>query len=281
VASRGRRGLLFSLGVAAASLYLVAALTLYAIQRRLIYPGQSIKTREQPLPVVAGLEVFRVATPTGQAEAWYLPPLGSAVPFPALIFAHGNGEVIDLWATALDEFRRWGLAVMLVEYPGYGRSDGSPSEAGIGAAMSGAYDILVARPGVDRGRIVGYGQSLGGGAIAALSERRSLRAMILPSTVTSLRAFASRYWMPAFLLRDRFDNVSAVRKFSGRILVLHGVRDELIPYQQGVTLANANARAELRLYECDHGCWLPDGLPILRDIRSFLQTSGVLRAQEE
>jgi pimeloyl-ACP methyl ester carboxylesterase len=188
------------LGVAPAALYLVAALALYTMQGQLIYPGHRIKIREQPLPTVAGLEAFRIPTPTGKAEAWYLPPLGSAVPFPALIFAHGNGEVIDMWAEALDEFRRWGLAVMLVEYPGYGRSDGSPSEAGIRAPMVGAYDVLVARATVDRSRIVGYGQSLGGGAIAALSERRPLRVMILQSTFTSLRTFASRYWMPSFLV---------------------------------------------------------------------------------
>jgi len=132
-----------------------------------------------------------------------------------------------MWAGALDEFRRWGLAVMLVEYPGYGRSDGSPSEAGIREAMIGAYDILVARASIDRSRIVGYGQSLGGGAIAALSERRPVRAMILQSTFTSLRTFASRYWMPSFLVRDAFDNVAAVAKFAGPILVLHGERDEL------------------------------------------------------
>ena len=144
--------------------------------------------------------------------------------------------------------------------------------------MIGAYDILVARASIDRSRIAGYGQSLGGGAIAALSERRPLRAMILQSTFTSLRAFASCYWMPSFLVRDPFDNVVAVAQFAGPVLVLHGERDDLIPYQQGITLARASAHGELRLYECGHGCWLPNDLPILRDIRAFLQTSGVLQA---
>jgi len=85
--------------------------------------------------------------------------------------------------------------------------------------------------------------------------------------------------MPSFLVRDAFDNVAAVAKFAGPILVLHGERDKLIPYQQGVTLARASARGELRLYECGHGCWLPNDLPILRDIRPFLEKSGVLGAQ--
>jgi pimeloyl-ACP methyl ester carboxylesterase len=271
--------LLLSLGVAAATVYLGAAATLFLTQRRLIYPGQGIDTRGRPLPATAGLEPYGIATPTGRIEAWYLPPLGSTVPFPALIFAHGNGEVIDMWPDAFDEFRRWGLAVMLVEYPGYGRSEGSPSETAIDAAMVGAYDVLVARPGVDPGRIVGYGQSLGGGAIAALSERRSLRAMILQSTFTSLLAFPSRFLMPGFLLRDRFDNLAAVRSFTGPLLVLHGEGDELIPYAQGVALANAGAHAELHLYECGHGCWQRDGIPLFRDIHRFLQASAVLPSE--
>ena len=94
MAKARRRRILLSLGVAPAALYLVAALALYTMQGQLIYPGHRIKIREQPLPAIAGLEAFLIPTPTGRTETWYLPPLGSTVPFPALIFGHGNGEVI-------------------------------------------------------------------------------------------------------------------------------------------------------------------------------------------
>ena len=134
---------------------------------------------------------------------------------------------------------------------------------------------MTARPDIDGGRVVGYGQSLGGGAIAELSRHRSLRALILQSTFTSLRGFARRFWMPEFLVRDPFDNLSAVAAFPGPILVVHGRRDALIPVEQGVELARASSRAELRLYDCGHGCWGP-AVPVLRDIHAFLEKNGVL-----
>src|SRR2546426_5927467 len=82
------------------ALYLVAALALYLMQGQLIYPGQRVKIRERPLPAIAGLEAFRIPTPTGKAEAWYLPPLGSAVPFPPGAFAHRNSAGIHPLAAA-------------------------------------------------------------------------------------------------------------------------------------------------------------------------------------
>lgn len=262
------------------TLYASAALVLFGLQRRFVFPGQGIDLHGAARPQVAGMEVFELATAGGSTEAWYLPPLAGVQPAPVVIFAHGNGEVIDWWAEGLDELRRWGLGVLLVEYPGYGRSDGSPSESAIGEAMAAAYDRLVAMPGVDASRIVGYGQSLGGGAISLLSRERPLRALILQSTFTTLRSFASRFWMPGFLVRDPFDNLLAVTAFAGPLLVIHGRQDGLIPFTQGEALAGAHPGAELRLYDCGHGCWGP-GLPVLNDIHAFLRANGILPGDRE
>lgn len=258
-----------------ATIYVVAAVALYSLQRRFVFPGEAIDLQAEARPAIAGMEVFPLATSGGDSEAWYLPPLDVREPFPALIFAHGNGEVIDWWAEGLDELRGWGLAVVLVEYPGYGRSGGEASETAITEAMTAAYDRLLAHPGIDPTRIVGYGQSLGGGAIGALSRQRPLRALILQSTFTNLRWFAGRFWMPPFLIRDPFDNLGAAAAFPGPLLVIHGRQDGLIPFSHAEELARANTRSELHLYDCGHGCWGP-AVPVLRDIHQFLEGNGVL-----
>jgi fermentation-respiration switch protein FrsA (DUF1100 family) len=266
----------------ALTLYVGMGVGLYAIQRQLIFPGQFTAVTPRPVLPARDVEPFRLATAGGYAEAWLQPPLVNAPgeKQPALIFAHGNGEVIDHWLGGLDDFRRWGMHVLLVEYPGYGRSQGSPSEAAIREVMIGAYDLLASRPDVDRQRIVGYGQSLGGGAICALARDRHLAAMILQSTFTSIRSFAERYLLPAFLVRDPFDNDQVVRHFAGPILLLHGREDALVPYQHAVALAQLSPRSALHLYDCGHGCWSPD-LPILADIRRFLQTNGILTGDHD
>lgn len=256
-------------------LYAAAAALLYGIQRQVIFPGQGIDVRDHAPPAVAGLEALEIHTAAGVTEAWYLPPLADVPhPAPALIFAHGNGEVIDWWAEQLDDFRRWGMAVLLVEYPGYGRSAGAPSEAAIAEVMARAYDRLVERPDIDPRAVVAYGQSLGGGAIGALSKQRPLAALILQSTFTDLRRFANLFWMPGWLVRDPFDNLAAVRGFAGPVLVVHGRDDELIAASQGEELARAGRTAELRLHDCGHGCWSP---AVLDDIRAFLVKHGIVR----
>jgi dienelactone hydrolase len=184
--------------------------------------------------------------------------------------------VIDYWVKSLDGFRERGIAVLLVEYPGYGRSTGVPSERAVRAAMDAAYDHIAADPRVDRTRIFGYGMSLGGGAICALARDRPLRALILQSTFTSLDTFTRHFWAPAFLLRSHFDNLTTVKRFPGPVLVIHGAHDPVIPWQQGRQLASASPKATFRLYNCGHVCWDLDSLPFWQDAMPFLVSAGIL-----
>jgi pimeloyl-ACP methyl ester carboxylesterase len=259
----------------AAAGYAAFLCALFLMQDSFIYPGA--KNRVEPAaPPTPGAELLKLATPLGTVEALFLPATaGDSTHTPVVIFGHGNGEVIDYWTTALDGFRERGIAVLLVEYPGYGRSTGSPSEQSIRAAMEAAYDRIAADPRIDRTRIFGFGQSLGGGAICQLARDRPLRALILESTFTSLDTFTAGYWAPAFLLRDHFDNLSTVKHFPGALLVIHGRFDRLIPWQQGQRLAAASSRATFRLYDCGHGCWDPAHLPFWQDATPFLRNAGI------
>ena len=249
---------------------------LFVSQKSIIYPGSS-NSAAATAPPIAGLEVLTISTPAGRVEALFLPAvsIGSAAQ-PVMIFGHGNGELTDYWVSAFDGFRKRGIGVLLVEYPGYGRSTGSPSENSIRTAMEAAYDRIAVDSRVDRTRIFGFGQSLGGGAVCLLSKDRPLRALILQSTFPSLDIFAARYGAPPFLLSDHFDNLAAVRDFPGPILVIHGRQDQLIPWQQGQRLAAASRHSTFKLYECGHGCWDPDHLPFWKDAEPFLMDAGIL-----
>ena len=266
-------------------IFIIAALLLYAgflcllyfSQDSMIYPGTKNLVGSAP-PATAGMEIIRLPTAAGNVEALFLPATDAptALPKPLVIYAHGNGELTDFWVTALDGFRERGFGVLLVEYPGFGRSGGSPSEQSIGIAMDAAYDHIVSDPRVDRGRMLGFGQSLGSGAICLLARDRPLRALILESAFPSLDIFAARYWAPPFLLRSHFNNLSTVAGFPGPILVIHGRQDQLIPWQQGQRLAAAAAHSTFKLYDCGHGCWDPEHLPFWQDALPFLKDAGFL-----
>ncbi len=259
-------------------LYAGYLLLLFFEQGSLIYPGVNDRVDPAP-PHIQGAEPLGIATREGHVEALFLPAMAAAdgAREPVVIFGHGNGEVIDYWLTALHGFRERGIGVLLVEYPGYGRSTGSPSELSIRTVMDAAYDRIAADPRVDSARIFGFGQSLGGGAICLLSKDRPLRALILLSTFPSLDIFAQDYWAPSFLLRDHFDNLSALRDFNGPVLVINGRDDGLIPWKQGKRLAAASAHSTFRLYNCGHGCWDPEHLPFWQDAIPFLVNAGIFQ----
>jgi uncharacterized protein len=277
LANRFSKVFSWGLGVAAA-LYLGFLAFLFFAQGAIIYPGAKNPVDPSP-PKVPGLEVLVLQTPAGRVEALFLPATANAEGGrqPVMIFGHGNGEVTDYWVSGLDGFRERGIGVLLVEYPGYGRSTGSPSERSIRTAMDAAYDRIAADPRVDRARIFGFGQSLGGGAICLLSRDRPLRALILESTFPSLDIFTAGYWAPSFLLRDHFDNLTTVEHFAGPVLVIHGRDDQLIPWQQGHRLAVGAKHSTFRLYECGHGCWDPEHLPFWKDAEPFLIGAGLMQ----
>ncbi len=225
---------------------------LYSLQRAVLFPRPIAAGGTADLERAGGQQIW-LAAPSGRVEAWLLPAAPRAeARLPLVVFSHGNGELIDHWVDELAPLREWGLSVLLVEYPGYGRSAGSPSQASITEAMTLAYDFAAARPDVDPDRIVGYGRSLGGGAVCALSRERHLAALVLESTFTSVRSMAWRFGLPPFLVRDPFDNEGAARVFAGPILLVHGERDEIIDPEHARALHAAARGSELHLVPCGH-----------------------------
>jgi hypothetical protein len=251
---------------------------LFLLQRQIMFPRGMIPQPALTGQKLPGLEKIWLETDFGKVESWLLPPAsGSAAgPAPAIIFGHGNGELIDFWTDDLKGFCRLGFAVLLVEYPGYGRSAGAPSQGSITEAFTAAYDSLTAREDIDSSRIVLFGRSLGGGAVCALSIKRPSAALILMSTFTSARSFAKRYLAPSFLVRDPLDNLAAVEKYPGPILILHGRHDTVIPFSHGTALRKAARKGTLIAYEAGHNDCPPDWNVFWQDVEGFLLENKII-----
>jgi pimeloyl-ACP methyl ester carboxylesterase len=235
-----------------------------------------MRRQAPPKPHGPGIEMLSVTAAGATIESLFLPAKDGAVgPKPLVIFAHGNSALIDDWVTALDGFRERGVGVLLVEYPGYGRSTGLPSEASIREAFDNAFDRIITDARVDSSRVIGFGQSFGGAAICLLAQNRPLRALILMSTFSSLEIFPEG---GPTIKRDHFDSVQTVSHYSGPVLVIHGRNDPRIPWQQGQVLAAAAQHSTFKLYDCGHDCWNPDQLPFWRDATPFLAQAGITLA---
>ena len=201
-------------------------------------------------------------------------------PGPALIFAHGNAELIEDWS-GLRDLTTFGVGVLLIEFPGYGNSAGSTTRFEIGDAFKEGYDWLAARPDIDPERIVVMGRSIGGGVATDLVTNRSVRALILQSTFSSLgRLTWEAFRVPGFLLNDAFDNEKVVRSFDGPVLLMHGTRDEVIPFSHARRLAAARPDAELIEWDCGHSDCPPDWDSFVTDVRRFLERHSLIGSGE-
>jgi uncharacterized protein len=258
-----------------AILYAAYLTLLFVVQSSLIFPRYMIPGYDLR-PPAESVRTF-LETSSGKVEAWYLPPEDPpAGPSPAVIFAHGNAELIDFWTVDLGHFRRLGLGVLLVEYPGYGRSEGTPSERTVTEAFTAGYDWLTQKQEVDRERIVLFGRSIGGGAVCALARERPSAGLILMSTFTSIHSMTARYLYPPFLLKSPFDNLSVVRSYDRPILIIHGTRDTIIPFSHGQELHRAAPSSTLLSFDCGHNDCPMDSTAFRGEIERFLQRSGVL-----
>lgn len=264
--------------------YAVYGLLLYGLQGVLVYPGRFLDV---------GPEASRGSVvPETATERWWLeegdarveallirpgdgPGDGSDRSVPAVIAAHGNAETIERMVPAVEGFLDRGFAVLLVEYPGYGRSTGTPGQDRIAALFARGYDRLVAEADVDETAVLGYGRSLGGSVVAQLSARRELRGLILQSTPAALDDFAWQFGLPPFLLTDSYDSEAVLRSFDGPVLLVHGRADREVPFDHARRLARAGSDVRLVGYACGHEDCPPDPGTFWRDVDAFLDRAGV------
>jgi hypothetical protein len=217
---------------------------LFLAQRRLLYRPDR---RRPDLGDLAALGVREVALATRDGLSlfsWYLPPCAGR---PVIAYFHGNGGHIGYRAERLRRFAGAGCGVLLAEYRGYGGNPGAPSEAGLFADGEAALDFLESE-GIEHGRLVLWGESLGSGVAVALAIRRHIGCLVLEAPFTSVAAAAQLHYpfIPAKpMVRDKFDSLSRIGRVAAPLLVLHGERDKVVPARMGrALLAAATAPKE-------------------------------------
>lgn len=203
-------------------------------ERSLIY----FPTRVHDLdPADLGLEhedVTLTAADGVRIHALLLPAPSSRL---TVLLAHGNaGNVSHRLDRARLLQERLGADVFLFDYRGYGRSEGRPDEEGTYRDAHAACDYLTQVRGVPRERLVLFGESLGSAVVLDLALQQPCGALILESPFTSIPDMAAVVFpfLPLrHLVRTRYDNLAKVQGLRVPLLVLHGERDEVVPFAQG------------------------------------------------
>lgn len=208
-------------------------------------------------------------------HAWWCPTRDGQPSQGALLHCHGNGgnlshrgASVELWHEQLN------LAVLLFDYPGYGKSEGRPSEMGCYAAADAAYDWLVNQQRVPAERVLIYGGSLGGAVAVDVGSRRPHRGLVLVSTFASVPEMAAlvfRSRLAGRFIGQRFDSLAKIERCHKPVFLAHGTADRVVPPAQSELLyARANEPKELFLMpQLDHNHTpVPEFYPRLRNFLS-------------
>lgn len=251
----------------AVTIYVGVVLVLMFLENWLVYHPFPIEETWKP-PADNVIEEVWVSTGEGERihGLWFPEPKADG----ALLYCHGNGgNVSHRVGASLWLAKNLNKSVLAFDYPGFGKSEGRPTEAGCYAAADAAYDWLSAK--VPAERIVLFGKSLGGGVAVELATRRTHHALVLAKTFTSIPDVGqARFpWIPArWLMRNRFDNLAKIGRCPRPIFIMHGDCDSLIPFRQAEELFAA-APSPKRFFPIvggvHDGSFPPDFLASLND----------------
>lgn len=193
-----------------------------------------------PRDIDLDFEDVTLTTTDGEhLHGWFVP---NAQARATVLFFHGNAGNISGRLDSIRIFHDLGLSVFIVDYRGYGRSSGKPSETGLYRDGEAAWHYLVSERRLAPSSIVVFGRSLGGAVAARVASREGCGALILESTFTSLVDMGRHYYpfLPVSLLaRLRFPTIERIRDVHCPLLVVHSPQDDIVPYRFGRRLYDA------------------------------------------
>ena len=224
-------------------------------------------------PTGLPIEDAEMQAPDGtKLHGWYVP---HEQPIAQVLFLHGNAGNITHRIDVLQELHNIGAAVLILDYRGYGRSEGRPNEKGVLQDARAARIWLAERAGVKPEEIVLLGNSLGGGVAVDLITDVTPRGLILESTFTSLPDVAAVHYsfLPVRAMMDtRLNSVEKIKQYEGPLLQCHGTADEIVPFTLGEQLHTAcpsENKQFLKLEGAMHNDYRPR--EYFAAVRAFLQ----------
>lgn len=218
--------------IAALFILVLWGLVLWAQPQMAFFPVRGV----QRTPDAAGVRYTDLRIPTSDGvtlHAWWLE---HPEPRAQIIYFHGNGGNLSLWMDVFVDIHRRGFSILAMDYRGYGRSTGRPSENGLyrdADAVTHHFAERLRREGV---RTIYWGRSLGSVVAAYAAARQAPDALILESPFPDVRTlFAGNpvMWGLSLLATYRFPASEHLERYSGPLLVIHGDADTVIPFAAG------------------------------------------------
>lgn len=229
----------WSITLLAAGMYGALCLYLFLMQSRLLYypnlPSRQLTAT--PADINLAYESVSISTSDGvMIHGWFIPARPERA---TLLFFHGNAGNISHRLDSIRIFHELGLSILIVDYRGYGQSQGVISEEGSYRDAEAAWNYLTETRKIPAGQIIIFGRSLGAAIAAHIASIQRPAALILESAFTSVPDMAARLYpfFPVRLLsRFQYNTKKMLMSVTCPVLIIHSPGDEIIPYENGQQL---------------------------------------------
>eukprot|EP00754_Rhynchopus_humris_P003251 Rhum_TRINITY_DN11737_c0_g2::Rhum_TRINITY_DN11737_c0_g2_i1::g.46826::m.46826/K06889/K06889; uncharacterized protein len=248
------------------AMYLCYLIFLWASQISFLFPISALTAPVSGPP--EGVKVSWVDGEDGSSEAWFFEASRREVRddgvrresgIPTVCIFHGNGDFIQSYTFLAQWLVELGYNVLVPEYRGYGRSQGTPTEEDIISDMKTHIRELTSEPYFDETNLIYFGVSVGGGIASSLAVHYPPKALILLSTFYSIPSVSKRYGVPEFvarqLLHNIYDNAANLKEVRDKhgvpVFMAHGTEDTIVDYSHAERLA-AHIGVDVYTRRCGH-----------------------------
>ena len=250
-------------------IYLILLTLIYLNQRKLLYlPGENNYLDD---PIKFNYEEHFIKVDDGiEIKSWFIKK--DIKKYKTLLFFHGNAGNLFNRSYKLNELSKLNLNILIISWRGFSGNSGEPSERNLYEDSKKAVDWLNEK-GIQSKDIVLYGESLGTGVAVELGQTNKYAGIILEAPYTSIESAAKIYYpyLPIkLLLKDKFYSDKKISSISIPVLVMHGKKDEIIPFYMGQKIFKEANKPKFSYFVDDDNHMMSFNEKLITQIEKFL-----------
>lgn len=258
--------IIFSLAAA----YTLVLLFIYLNQRNLLYHPTENNYLEDKINFNYE-EVWIETEKDIKLKSWLIKK--NLEKYKTLIFFHGNAGNLFNRVHKLNELNKLNINILIISWRGFSGNSGKPTEKNL--YVDGKMSIKWLNDlGVSNDKIILYGESLGTGVAVELGQSNTFNSIILESPFTSIAKAAKIYYpyLPInLLLKDRYDSIDKINKITKPVLIMHGMKDNIVPYEMGVKLFQKANQPKYSYFPKEDDHMMDFNVKLIKIIKDFIK----------